>query len=75
MTHWLSFAALACSLGGNVLVNCRRQSGFVVWIASNMLWIAVNISGEPNWCQVAMFIAYVCLNVQGFVNWGRQSAK
>ncbi len=73
---WLSFLALACSLGGNVLVNYRRRSGFVVWIASNLLWIAVNLySRNPNWCQVLMFLAYMCLNVQGFLNWGRQSAK
>lgn len=70
----LSFAALVCSLSGNALVNYRKRYGFLVWILSNVLWILVNLLGGMNVCQVLMFIAYMCLNVQGYILWGRSSS-
>lgn len=68
----LSFLALATSLSGNALVNYRRRVGFIVWIVSNILWILVNLVGTTNWCQVLMFIVYMCLNIQGWIVWGRK---
>ena len=75
MLNFLSFLALASSLSGNALVNYKRRIGFIVWIASNILWILVNLLGQTNWCQVLMFIAYMCLNVQGRIVWGRKKNK
>ena len=72
LLNLLSFLALASSLCGNALVNYKRRIGFIVWIASNILWILVNLLGQTNWCQVLMFIAYMCLNAQGWLVWGRK---
>lgn len=75
MVGVLSFMALVSSLAGNTLVNYKVRNGFLVWIVSNVLWIAVNVVGELNVCQVLMFIVYMCLNVQGYVLWGRKEER
>ena len=69
---WVSFFALVFSLAGNTLINFKVRFGFVVWIVSNVLWIAVNLMGVPNWSQIAMFVAYMMLNLHGLLSWGRK---
>ena len=71
----LSFMALVCSLGGNLLVNYKKRIGFVIWIISNILWIGVNLRDDTNWCQIVMFLVYMCLNIQGFIQWGKMVGK
>lgn len=75
LLHALSVLSLILSLAGNILVNYRKRYGFVVWIASNISWIAVNLVGETNWPQVVMFVVYAGLNVQGFILWSRKKEK
>ena len=75
MVGVLSFMALVSSLAGNALVNYRVRNGFLVWIVSNVLWILVNVAGDMNVCQVLMFVVYMCLNVQGYVLWGRKNER
>lgn len=67
----VSFVALVLSLAGNALINFRKRIGFFVWIASNVVWIAVNLMGIPNWSQIAMFLVYVALNIHGWITWGK----
>lgn len=74
MDIW-SVCALVCSLGGNILVNYKKRIGFIVWLISNILWIAVNLRGDTNWCQIVMFLVYMCLNIQGFIQWGKMGRK
>jgi nicotinamide riboside transporter PnuC len=71
----LSLIATICSLAGNILVNCKKKSGFIVWTISNLLWIAVNFLGTPNIMQITMFVAYGCLNIIGFAQWSRKGEK
>lgn len=68
----LSILSLVLSLTGNILVNYRQRYGFIVWIASNISWIAVNLVGEANWPQIIMFVIYAGLNVQGFIIWSKK---
>ena len=68
---FLSILSLVLSLTGNILVNYKKRYGFIVWIASNISWIAVNLVGETNWPQIIMFVIYAGLNVQGFVIWSK----
>lgn len=75
LLHVLSILSLILSLAGNILVNYKKRYGFVVWIASNISWIAVNLVGETNWPQVVMFVVYAGLNVQGFILWSRKKEK
>lgn len=67
----VSLVALALSLSGSALINFRRRAGFLVWIASNVAWIVVNLMGTPNWSQIAMFAVYMAMNVHGWVSWGK----
>ena len=69
---FLSILSLVLSLTGNMLVNYKQRYGFIVWIASNISWIAVNLVGETNWPQIIMFVIYAGLNVQGFIIWSKK---
>lgn len=69
---FLSILSLVLSLTGNILVNYKMRYGFIVWIASNFSWIAVNLVGETNWPQIIMFVIYAGLNVQGFIIWSKK---
>lgn len=69
---FLSILSLILSLTGNILVNYKMRYGFIVWIASNFSWIAVNLVGETNWPQIIMFVIYAGLNVQGFIIWSKK---
>ena len=71
----MSFVALVLSLAGNALINFRKRIGFFVWILSNVAWIAVNMMGNPNWSQIAMFVVYVVFNVHGWMKWGKIEEK
>lgn len=67
----LSIIALIFSLVGNILVNFKKKLGFIIWTVSNVFWIVVNFIGDMNYPQVIMYLVYVGLNVQGYVNWSR----
>jgi nicotinamide riboside transporter PnuC len=69
----LSVIALVLSLTGNILINYKKRIGYIVWIASNIAWIAVNVTGQFNIPMVIMYVVYVALNVQGFVLWSRKN--
>lgn len=68
----VSVLALLFSLGGNLLINLQRKIGFVVWAISNVLWIAVNLMGEPNVPQIAMFVVYTGFNIHGLISWSKK---
>lgn len=58
------------SLAGNVLINFKKKIGYIIWITSNVAWIAVNlISVQPNYPQIIMYLIYIGLNVQGYMYW------
>jgi len=75
MLNLISFLALVLSLAGNTLINFKKKIGFVVWISSNLAWIAVNFLGTPNWSQIAMFVAYMALNIHGWISWTKNEKK
>ena len=66
----LSAMALILSVGGNILINLKKKLGFVVWMISNSIWVAVNlISIQINWFQITMFVVFIGLNLHGLINW------
>jgi len=67
----VSLAAFILAITGNLLINAKRRSGFMVWIVANSLWVAVNLLGETNWFQVAMFASYSIFNVFGYFGWSK----
>ncbi len=64
----MSIIAAILSITGNLLVNKKRKSGFVVWTAANVLWVRVAFL-TPNYPQALMFLVYSALNVMGFLEW------
>ena len=75
MITGLSVIALAFSLVGNILINVKSRSGYVVWIISNLLWIAVNYIDHLNVPQVIMYVTYIILNIWGLVRWYKEDKK
>lgn len=71
----LSVIALVLSLTGNILINYKKRIGYIVWISSNIAWIAVNVTGQFNIPMVIMYVVYMILNIQGFILWGRNNKK
>lgn len=71
MIFWVSALALIFSVVGNLLVNIKKRYGFLVWIISNIIWIAVNVMGVPNYPQITMYALYIGMNVHGFLYWKR----
>lgn len=65
----LSWCATGSSLIGQWLINNKKRSAFVVWIASNVLWIIVNIISTFNMANVVMYIVYTIMNIHGFISW------
>ena len=71
----LSIIALIFSLVGNILVNFKKKLGFIIWTISNVFWIVVNFIGDMNYPQVIMYLVYVGLNIQGYINWSRSKIR
>ncbi len=72
MFNIISTIALLLSLLGNILINFKKKIGYIIWIASNIAWIAVNlISTQPNYPQIIMYLVYIVLNLQGYIHWWR----
>lgn len=70
--HVLSTLALIVSLMGNIMINYKKRNGFIVWIISNILWIAVNFCQTPNYQQVIMYVVYAIINIDGYIRWKKE---
>lgn len=68
----ISIIATILSLSGNLLVNYKKKIGFIIWIASNILWIFINLISELNVSQCIMFFFYAVLNVSGYIKWNKE---
>ena len=68
----LSILGVIFSLGGNILIMFKKRSGWLAWIVGNLLWIGVNFIGVMNWPMVLMYLAYMLINIGGFISWGRK---
>ena len=68
----ISVIAMVFSILGNILVNHKKKSGFVIWTLSNILWVIVNVIGEINIPQCIMFVLYGILNVVGWIRWSKE---
>lgn len=75
MVLFVSVLGALCSLLGNVLIMLKKKSGWIVWIAGNILWIVYNFLSEFNLPMVFMYIVYAIINVCGFAKWKKQDGK
>lgn len=69
LLQFISVLALILSILGNILINCKKRLGFIVWIISNIFWLIVNFIGNTNYSQVLMYIIYVVINADGYLKW------
>jgi nicotinamide riboside transporter PnuC len=60
------------SLGGNVAIAKKKKVGWLIWIAGNIAWIGVNLLGDFNLSMVLMYVAYLGINIKGFIDWSKQ---
>lgn len=71
----LSIIALLLSITGNLLINHKKKSGFIIWIVSNVFWITVNFISTPNYPQVLMYLVYMFINLDGFIKWRKSGMR
>ncbi|MGC2422744.1 MAG: nicotinamide mononucleotide transporter [Nitrospirota bacterium] len=64
------WALVALSLLGNYWVVKKDRKGYVVWIVSNIGWIAFGLHFR-HYGQVAMFGAYTAFSIWGFIRWSK----
>lgn len=72
MITFLSVLGAVLSLGGNIAIAKKKKIGWIIWIAGNIDWIAVNIIGTFNLPMVIMYIAYLGINIKGYIDWNKQ---
>ena len=68
----LSALGAILSLGGNIAIVKKKKVGWLIWIAGNIAWIGVNLLGDFNVAMVLMYVAYLGINIKGFIDWNKQ---
>ncbi|MBO7212424.1 MAG: nicotinamide mononucleotide transporter [Methanobrevibacter sp.] len=71
MVLLVSILGSVFSLGGNILIMLKKKSGWITWIIGNLLWIIYNFLSEFNLPMVLMYLAYMIINIAGFIKWKR----
>ncbi len=66
----MTWVLTGISLCGNVLNCMQKRSGFILWIACNLGWMAFDIKTGV-WARVALDAVQTALCVYGFYNWGK----
>ena len=65
----LSILGMIFSLGGNILIIFKKKSGWLAWIAGNILWIVINFVDVLNIPMVLMYVVYMIINIFGYIKW------
>lgn len=71
MITFLSTLGAILSLGGNIAIAKKKKIGWLIWIAGNIAWIMVNLLGDFNLSMVLMYVAYLGINIKGFIDWNK----
>jgi nicotinamide riboside transporter PnuC len=59
------------SILGTILNIKKKQICFVIWLITNLLWCAYDISIK-NYAQAGLFLVYVGLAIWGIVEWRKK---
>lgn len=68
----IGYIATFLSILGNILVVYKKKIGFLIWLASNFVWIYVDI-GIGLYSQIVMMVLYAILNVLGWYEWSKNT--
>ena len=73
----LLFSILGCtlSLGGNILLIFKKRIAFWIWSLGNLAWVISALVGELNVPLIAMNVAYIIINIIGWIKWSKQRSK
>ena len=71
----LSWVATGFSFFCYFLIAKKVRFGFIAWLTSNIIWIAVNFLGVPNPAQIVMFTAYIGTNFYGLASWRKETCR
>jgi len=74
MTELMQVAGVALGLWGNYLVGQRRRSAFVVWGASNVFCVAVNVLAGL-YIMASLFVVYLGFCVHNYILWSRNEVR
>lgn len=72
MTEAMQVAGVVLGLWGNYLIGLRRRSAFVVWGASNIFILAVNVLAGL-YIMASLFAVYLAFCVHNYVLWSRDA--
>lgn len=67
----ISWAAVPFSILGNEFIVRKHWLGWLFWLISNVLWIAVNLA-LGLYPQAVVFAAYFYYTVRGIRKWRRE---
>jgi nicotinamide riboside transporter PnuC len=70
MTELMQVAGVALGLWGNFLIGQRRRSAFVVWGASNIFILAVNVLAGL-YIMASLFAVYTGFCAHNYFLWSR----
>ena len=69
----LSILTAVLDIGGKILINYKKKSGFIVWTVSNTLWIYIVLASPVvNYGMLILFSAYICINFHGLYKWNKE---
>lgn len=73
--HALTWFATIVALAGNIFVIYRKRAGFLLWVISNIFFVAngIALARQGNTEQLAtsfLFAVYTALAIWGYVSWG-----
>ena len=69
----VSIIATFFSISGNILVNNRYRLGFLAWIVSNIIWIAIELACYRNWVRLCQLTVYTVLAIHGYFKWAKKA--
>lgn len=64
----ISWLNTLISIYGNFLVIGKKRIGFLVWIISNIVWIAIDYY-TGLYAQAMLFVVYTFISAYGYIKW------
>jgi nicotinamide riboside transporter PnuC len=72
--NYIGWLVAVASIIGNILVIKKRRSGFMVWIISNIVWVAIDCHKEI-YSQAVLFTIFTIIAAYGWIKWKKDNEK
>ena len=67
----IGWTATVLTLIGGVFVAKKSRWGYIIWIASNLLWLWVQ-AGIGQWGMVVCMVFNTGISIWGFIEWSKK---